>query len=277
MSVALWVQTACVWEACADKVGNVNRRYDFSDTTLVDFLLSAAAIAPVLERSPHEGLARTVLNAVRATRAVCRSNTNLGIILLLTPLTITHTRDGLNELLNGLTIDDSRLVCRAIREASPAGLGHVPDQDVADEPTLPLRQLMALAADRDRVARQYADAYAEVFDEIVPDLVEYLHRGVEQAVCHAQLRQLARHGDSLITRKRGLAVNDEAKRRAALALADPSYADALDDWLRADGHARNPGTTADLLAAGLYILLATRKLDIAATWGANRIPDARLT
>jgi triphosphoribosyl-dephospho-CoA synthase len=72
---------------------------------------------------------------------------------------------------------------------------------------------MALAADRDRVARQYADAYAEVFDEIVPDLVEYLHLGVEQAVCHARLRQLARHGDSLITRKPGFAVNDEAKRR----------------------------------------------------------------
>ena len=28
----------------------------------------------------------------------------------------------------------------------------------------------------------------------------------------------------------------------------------LDFWLRSDGHRRNPGTTADLIAAGLFAL-----------------------
>jgi triphosphoribosyl-dephospho-CoA synthase len=27
----------------------------------------------------------------------------------------------------------------------------------------------------------------------------------------------------------------------------------LDFWLRSDGHRRNPGTTADLIAAGLFV------------------------
>ena len=34
MSVALWAHAACIWEACADKAGNVSRRHDFADTTL---------------------------------------------------------------------------------------------------------------------------------------------------------------------------------------------------------------------------------------------------
>ena len=28
---------------------------------------------------------------------------------------------------------------------------------------------------------------------------------------------------------------------------------SLDFWLRSDGHRRNPGTTADLIAAGLFV------------------------
>ncbi|MGL4550659.1 MAG: triphosphoribosyl-dephospho-CoA synthase [Gemmataceae bacterium] len=277
MSVALWVQTACIWEACADKAGNVSRRHDFADTTLIDFLVSAAAIAPVLARTAQDGVGATVLEAVRATRLVCRANTNLGIVLLLTPLAVTADRAELSALLDRLTVADSRLVCAAIRAASPGGLGDAPEQDVADEPTLPLQKLMGLAAGRDRVARQYATGFAEVFDEVVPDLLERMPAGVEAAVRHAQLRQLARHGDSLIARKRGPAASDEARRRAAAALADPAARDSLDGWMLADGHARNPGTTADLIAAGLYVLLATGRLDVAAPWGADRIHDAPTT
>jgi triphosphoribosyl-dephospho-CoA synthase len=274
MSIALWAQAACVWEACAEKAGNVSRRHDFTDTTLVDFLLSAAAIAPVLERAPRAGVGATILEGVRATRCVCRANTNLGIVLLLTPLAVTADRSALGTLLANLTVDDSRLVYRAVREASPGGLGDAPEHDIADEPTRPLRELMALAAGRDRVARQYASGYAEVYDEVVPDLLQHLDRGIDPAIRRAQLLQLARHGDSLIARKRGPAASDEARRLAAAALDDPAAWAALDAWLRADGHARNPGTTADLLAAGLYVLLSTGRLDVAASWGADRIGPA---
>jgi triphosphoribosyl-dephospho-CoA synthase len=39
---------------------------------------------------------------------------------------------------------------------------------------------------------------------------------------------------------------------------DESYERGLEDfdfWLRSDGHRRNPGTTADLIAAALFVLL----------------------
>ena len=77
-------------------------------------------------------------------------------------------RSGVAAVLDQLDLEDSRLTYRAIRLANPGGLGRSPDQDVADEPTMPLRQVMALAADRDLVARQYADGFATVFDEGVP-------------------------------------------------------------------------------------------------------------
>ncbi|MFQ3593826.1 MAG: triphosphoribosyl-dephospho-CoA synthase, partial [Gemmataceae bacterium] len=147
--------------------------------------------------------------------------------------------------------------------------GQVAHHDVRDEPTLPLAPLMGLAASHDRIARQYATAFAEVFEEVVPDLREYLPQGIEPALQHAQLRQLARHGDSLIARKAGLAESDQARRRAAEVLTTPERRSALDAWFRAEGHRRNPGTTADLLAAGLYVLLARGELEVKHPWRAS--------
>lgn len=266
MNICLFVQSACAWEALADKLGNVNRRHDFADVTLVDFILSAAAIAPVLADVPSLGLGRSVLQAVRATRSVCATNTNLGLILLLAPLAYSIERAALTAWLDAAGVDEARLLVQAIREAKPGGLGRTAEQDVAEEPTLPVVPLMRLASQRDRIARQYANGFAEVFDEVVPDLRAGLGEGLNAAICQAQLRQLARHGDSLIARKCGRAASEECRRRAALAGADPSQRPALDSWLRADGHRRNPGTTADLLTAGLFVLLARGEITLSHPW-----------
>src|SRR5712692_9314108 len=51
-SIALHVHLACIWEATARKPGNVHRYHDFADAGYLDYLLSAAAIAPVLDRAP---------------------------------------------------------------------------------------------------------------------------------------------------------------------------------------------------------------------------------
>jgi triphosphoribosyl-dephospho-CoA synthase len=44
-----------------------------------------------------------------------------------------------------------------------------------------------------------------------------------------------------------------------------AYQHALDDfdvWLRADGHRRNPGTTADFIAAGLFVIFREGRLEL---------------
>jgi triphosphoribosyl-dephospho-CoA synthase len=265
----LAAQVACLWEVTARKAGNVHRYTDFEDLTYLDFVLSAAAIGPVLANAAGRRVGATVLDCVRATRRVVASNTNLGIVLLLAPLATvpdeTALRPGLARVLAGLDVEDARLVYEAIRLARPGGMGEVAEQDVRQEPTLTLRDVMALAAQRDGIARQYGNDFADVFDQGVPALLAGLSGtgSLEDAIVFAQLRLLARLPDSLIARKRGPAEAVEAGNRAEAVLgqgwpqtrAGWAALDELDGWLRAEGHQRNPGTTADLLTASLFVLL----------------------
>ncbi len=56
-------------------------------------------------------------------------------------------------------VEDAREVYAAIRLAAPGGLGRAVEQDVADEPTVTLLEVMRLAADRDDIAREYATGF----------------------------------------------------------------------------------------------------------------------
>src|SRR5262249_28853130 len=85
-TIGLHAQLACVWEATARKPGNVHRFRDFADTTYLDFLASAAAIAPVLGEAPDHLVGATICESVRLSRGVVATNTNLGIVLLFAPL-----------------------------------------------------------------------------------------------------------------------------------------------------------------------------------------------
>lgn len=272
LSVGLSAQVACIWEATARKPGNVHRHCDFADTHYLDFLLSAAAIGPVLEGATQRRIGATVLEAVRATRRVVSSNTNLGIVLLLAPLASVpageELQTGVARVLNGLDVADATAVYEAIRLAVPGGLGRVEDQDVTDEPTQTLRQVMALAADRDSVARQYTTAFRTVFAEGVPALVQSLQRtgSLERAIIHCHLTWMANHPDSLIARKCGVAEAEEAGRRARLVLEGQADLAELDAWLRHEGHRRNPGTSADLVTASLFVALRTGVVSMSDKW-----------
>lgn len=280
---------ACILEASARKPGNVHRFRDFADAGYVEFLLSAAAIAPLMERARQRGVGKTILKAVRRTRELARTNTNLGIILLLVPLAAVPDdaplNMGITRVLNGLTHDDARQAYRAIRLARPGGLGTVAEQDVAGEPTVTLRDAMILAAERDNIARQYANGFCEVFEVGVPALADGLRRGwtVEETIIGCHLQLMAALPDSLIARKCGRAEAEESARRASVVLqrgwpageGQAAFAE-LDDWLCGVGHERNPGAAADLAAASLYVALrqGTMLLPFDRPWSARG--DARM-
>jgi HEAT repeat protein len=57
-------------------------------------------------------------------------------------------KDEARRVLAATTVDDARDVYAAIRLAAPGGLGTVDDQDIADEPTQTLLDVMRLAAGR---------------------------------------------------------------------------------------------------------------------------------
>src|SRR5262249_13530797 len=144
-----------------------------------------------------------------------------------------------------------------------------------------------LATDRDLVARQYANGFREVFDDGVPALVRGLEVTgcVEGAIIFCHLSLMAKHPDSLIARKRCPAEAKESARRAR-AVLDAGWphshgsVDALtqlDDWLRAVGHERNPGTTADLVTAVLFVALREEilKLPLSHPWTLDLSSDMK--
>jgi triphosphoribosyl-dephospho-CoA synthase len=258
-----------MWEATARKLGNVHPTASFRDTEYADFLLSAAVLGCEFAVEPLPRLGPLILQSFAATHRVVRKNTNLGIVLLLCPLVAippeTDWKDGLRHLFDQLTVDDARNVYAAIRLASPGGLGNASDQDVREAPTVTLLEAMQLAADRDMVARQYANGFADVFDFGVPAFLEGFARFgcVEAAVIASQLRWLAAYPDSLIARKNGPEVAENVRQRAAnvLRLGGLETTEgrrggvALDAHMRSDGNRLNPGTTADLITACLFVAL----------------------
>jgi triphosphoribosyl-dephospho-CoA synthase len=281
-------QLACLLEVTARKPGNVHRFCDFSDLHFVDFLLSASVIEAPLDRAVGVGIGSTVLASVQATRQVVSSNSNLGIILLLAPLAAVPREAslarGAPEILSRTTREDARLVYQAIRLAKPGGMGQVDDQDLAGDPTGSLREVMTMAAERDLVARQYANGFHEVLQEVHPAIREALQAGnpLETAIISAFLRTLARHPDSLIVRKAGLEMALAVSEWAADVLRRgwPGRAPGrtrlrqLEVWLRSQGNKLNPGTTADLVTAGLFAALRDGTIQLplpggSAAWSAR--------
>ncbi len=261
---------ACIWEATAAKPGNVHRGADFEDMTYVDFLTSASIVGPTFERSEELGLGGTVLEAVRATKAGVGLNTNLGTLLLLAPLALAKGNvERASRLVAAASPNDTEQVYEAIRLAAPGGIGTVERGDIAAPPDVTLLEAMQLAAERDLIARQYTNEFAEVCG-VAAEIERWLSYGaaLQQAIIEAYLRLLARHGDSLVERKLGRATSKQLSDRAGMVLAsdamdgelgDQALAD-LDFWLRADGHQRNPGTSADLIAAALFVLLLQERI-----------------
>jgi triphosphoribosyl-dephospho-CoA synthase len=263
---------ACVWEACAPKPGNVNRIHDFSDTSLDDFLLSAIAIGPAFENAADLSVGQLILQATKDTRRLVRSNTNLGMILLLAPLVKACVRKGaanlrkrLSAVLNSLTVHDARLAYAAIRLARPGGLGRVSEADVAEQPSITLLEAMTMAQDRDSVAREYVTGFSISFEIGAPVLKEARSQGADfsSAVVQAFLSILSRVQDTLIARKKGLNAARQVSDRAGevlnkggvftsegrMALAE------FDCALRDPNHTLNPGATADLTTAAIFLFL----------------------
>src|SRR5262249_42615278 len=157
------------------------------------------------------------------------------------------------SVLKQLGEQDAAAFYEAIRLAEPGGLGHVDEQDVSRPPTRGILEIMKLAAQRDLIAKQYVTGFDDGFKLGVPALQPQLNKGekVESAIIFCHLKFMATYPDSLIARKCGVAVANEARARAQTILAQGwPLADwredeltCFDHWLRADGNRRNPGTS----------------------------------
>ena len=267
---------ACRAEIDTLKPGNVHRFAAGHGMQANTFEASAKASAPHIA-APGRRVGARILAATRASWGAVGLNANLGIVLLCAPLAAAAERlepdDGLAALraataavLADLDQTDARDAFAAIALASPGGLGTVDEADVNAPPSIGLVEAMRLAADRDLVARQYADGFAGIFDRGVASLrrpqlspAVMASRGLGPPLA-AYLAFATAFQDSHIGRKFGTATAEDVRRRfTSLAEAIDRAPDAqavfalvraLDTTLKTEG--LNPGTSADLTVASLF-------------------------
>jgi triphosphoribosyl-dephospho-CoA synthase len=282
VNVGVAAQLACLLEVSAPKPGNVSPGRHFADVRYEDFLASALAIGEPMAAAGKHGVGTTIRRAIEATARWSRSNTNLGIVLLFAPLAraaclqSTHAstegdsgrvslQKRVRDALASTSVEDAKEAYAAIRLARPGGLDHVGAQDVSTEPTLTLVEVMRLAAGRDKIASEYASGFDVTFGTAVPALERARGDGLpwDDAVVETFLTILASLQDTHIARRSGdkLAADVTIRARAVLAAggvrseAGRQAIDDMDRALRDHRNSGNPGTTADLTAAAIFVVL----------------------
>lgn len=262
------------------KPGNVDRHRDLDDLLFEQFLAGSVGSARGL-RAAADGapLGGAFERAVRGMSRQSGGNTQFGCLLLLTPLVSAAaagdlTREAVRERCRATTVDDAVGFYRAFDHVDVA-VGDPPeDADALDarrgsdaEPALREREttlwdVMELSADPDvgtpdTNAAEWIDGFPRTFDaaeEILADDGPVLDRAARSF-----LRQLAAEPDTLVATTHGESVAEQARERAESTLAavertgslDP--AEALAEAFVKEGI--NPGTTADRVAAALFVAL----------------------
>ncbi len=262
---------ASILEATARKPGNVSPRKSFEDLSYSELRNTAIAIAPVLDKGATTPLGKTIRDAVTQSQSTTRSNANLGIIIAIVPLVVGSTSPNVplspndaDTAIDECDAQDARDIYAALNQASTQSLGRRNKYDIQNAPPQSIREAMRYAATtepQDSIAALWGFGYQSLWDNAVSDLQNYETRAAtwEQSIVNTALAQLARTPDSLITRRHGrqesLRVSSEAAALLAIPEQDRFTAIEAFDWRLRHPCRINPGTTADLVAAALYVHL----------------------
>ena len=215
-------------------------------------------------------------------------NVNLGVILLFAPMAAAAgttlcgdglvdagaLREALKEAIRATTSDDAVAVYEAIRMAVPPRvLGRVEEFDVLDDSAagrirsegVTLLDVFRRCAHRDAICREWTLDFETTFTVGHPYLREEVRGSgdINAAVVNTFLLLLSRSPDTLIQRKSGMERAMEVSERASRILVEGGARSergremlwALDKELQEAGGRLNPGTTADLTAASIFVLL----------------------
>ena len=214
-------------------------------------------------------------------------NIHLGVILLFVPLsagagvTLSKVdfdcdllREYTNKIISKADSKDSVNIYTAIDLAmSKDILGSVDKLDVKDknskkmitnENIIPL-EIFKVCKDRDLICREWVTGFSVVFETGYPYLAKRIADGanINNATIDTFLKILAENPDSLITRKSGVKSAEYVSQKAQSILEIGGTSNekginmiwSFDKELRKEKGRLNPGTSADLTAASLYVLL----------------------
>lgn len=285
---------ACLLEVSAPKPGNVNRFRDFADTKYEHFLASASAMYKPFLQAAESGFALArgereeaeigyfIRECVKRAREWhTGGNTNLGIAMLIIPLCtgagyvvakqnkidIEYIIDYAKNLVVNSTSTDAINLYKAIRLANPGGLNKVNKMDVFDDQSfeiiiknkLNMYDVLKIA-EYDLIAQELYNGYKITFEYGYKGIMKYYSetKDLNFSILKTFLEILADHEDSLIVRKVSKEKASEISRRAKEVLEKGIEEDILsefDSYLREKGNLYNPGASADIIAASLFLCL----------------------
>jgi triphosphoribosyl-dephospho-CoA synthase len=270
------VMASFIGELEAFKPGNVSVYAEGHDMTVRDFVASAEISTPLLCQS-GASLGQRVLESVEATNIAVGCNTNLGMLLLFTPIVmaaeadfndINSLRSNLEITLNSLTQSDAVMVFEAIRIANPGGLGSAESQDVNKKPDCSLKHAMGLASQRDSIALQYTNNFTEIFEMGVSAIkcFDKSWNSVKWSAVSCYMVFMSSIADSHIKRKYGEEVAEQIRKKSEVVAekfhkalepeTEINLIRGFDEELKAKNY--NPGTCADLTAASLLVYNLTK-------------------
>ena len=234
------------------------------------------------------GLGRGIREAVDAMFQWQKGgNIHLGVILLFTPLSagagamlsggdvsVEALREHTRNIITGSTKTDSIDIYSAINKAmSSENLGDSDELDVNDnnsterilrENITPL-EIFGLCKDRDMICSEWVTGFQTVFETGYPYLQKRINESasIKDSTVDTFIKILAENPDSLITRKSGTEqarhVSEEARKIMEVGGTTSETGMRmlwnLDEKLKKENGLLNPGTTADLTAASLFVLL----------------------
>ena len=271
MTPATRAQLALLLEVASTPTpGAIDRERDHADLRFDHFMAGTLGAADGLEAAAGADPIGTAFE--RAVRGMAGAqsggNTQLGALLLLVPMVRAAAADeltpeGATAVVERTTVEDAVAFCRAF-DAVPVGLGPPPDGS-ADldlrEPAaaaetiegrgISLEDLMSMSAETDGIAREWTNRFERSFG--AAERLQALSGPLTDRGSTVFLELLATEPDTFIAKRFGEAAARRASDGAAAVLAGDREADDLADSLQSAGH--NPGTTADLLAGGLFIAL----------------------
>ena len=269
--IAQCAQMAMLLElSSGPKPGNVDRCHDFSDIGFSHFLASAVSAYTVFKKaaSGKGCFGELLLQAVKSwSYWRLPGNTHFGSLVLMIPLAIAAGRPGslrnnLISVLEESTVDDAlhfyqafELANARVTDVTEYSLKDPKSLEKLEQQSITLLDLMSFSRDHDLVAGEWCSDYERCFQFAGLIAQNIFVLGPNEGVVRTYLQALAEVPDSLIRTKFGSEKAREVSLKAKIALEDISMASAEKLDLELLEEDINPGSTADLIAAALFIAL----------------------
>ncbi|MDZ7746333.1 MAG: triphosphoribosyl-dephospho-CoA synthase [Halobacteriales archaeon] len=250
------------------KPGNVDRHRDHDDLRFEHFLAGAVGASEGLRAAADgEPVGDAFETAVAGMSEQDGGNTQFGCLLLLVPLVRAAnegelTRDSVHEVCEATTVSDAAGFYRAFEHVDvaladpPEGMDALDARRGSDAiPALEAQNLtlydVMARSDGDGNAAEWTNSFPRTFREA--DRIREDAGPIPDRASQAFLRLLAEREDGFVRDNAGPDAAREATQRAQACLDGEADPEALADEFVSRGI--NPGTTADITCAALYVAL----------------------